>query len=320
MNNSGSNRWRIWHATLRLVLVLSWIVTTEGSSEAHPWGGLVVDAEGTLYFTFICPMEGEEHYACVWRIGEGDPVPSFVSSHSPSDIVLRRSFGRQLFAGERVGSGAHQSRLLAYDGEDWTELIAPVRDGPLFSVDSYAVSEAGLVIFAVEDRLFLRDGDGVVEPVFEDFEFDRIGPMAWGESGQLFAIIGDDLLTLTIADETVELRASGLRKDSPEHLPFSGANILFDLAVGPDGTAYAAYYGNRQILAVSPSGVVSVFVQSESPWSPHGVDVWGGYVYLLESTVGADSRSEFWARDRIVPRVRRVVLSTGIVETIYDGR
>ncbi|NNE36445.1 MAG: hypothetical protein HKN13_14510 [Rhodothermales bacterium] len=143
--------------------------------------------------------------------------------------------------------------------------------------------------------------------------------MAWGESGELFAINGDDLLTLSLEDQTVETRASDLKKDSPQHLPFSGANILFDIAVGPDGTAFVAYYGNRQLLAVSPAGVVSVLVQSESPWSPHGVDVWGDYVYFLESTVGGRPRWKFWGKDRIAPRVRRVSVGTSTLETIYDG-
>lgn len=308
-----------WLGILHLLVAGWWIGPSSEPSQAHPWGGLVVDATGTLYFTFVCPMEGEEHYACVWRIDEGDPTPSLVSSYSPSDIVLQRTPSRQLYAGERFGSGQYRSRLWGLVEEQWREVVAAVPDGARFSVDSYAVSDAGLVVFSVENRLFTRDRDGNIERVLGAHEFERIGPMAWSDSGELFAISDGELLVLGLEEETVEVRASQLKQTSPAHLPFSGANILFDIAVAPDGTSYVAYYGNRQLLSVSPTGVVSVMVQSNTPWSPHGVDFWGEHVYFLESTVGANPWWKFWAEDRLAPRVRRVSVATGIVETIYDG-
>jgi hypothetical protein len=109
----------------------------------------------------------------------------------------------------------------------------------------------------------------------------------------------------------------GLKKEDPENLPFQGANILFDLAVDAAENVYVAYYGNRQVLKVSSEGEVSVFLESEGPWSPHGIDVLKGEVFVLESTFGTSKWWEFWEEDVIIPRVRKVD-AEGNIFTIFE--
>ena len=55
-------------------------------------------------------------------------------------------------------------------------------------------------------------------------------------------------------DSKIEHIISDLKIDNPEALPFSGANIFFDMAIDNNENIYLAYYGNRQIIKINPSG------------------------------------------------------------------
>lgn len=307
----------------RTLLALSAAVLCLGgitAALAHPWGGLVVDANGHVYFTFICPFVDEDHHACVWRLDdEHEPTAVLVSRYSPSDIVLARSRDRTVFGAERTGSDpAHRARLWQFEGDHWKPLIAPTTDPNQFHVQTYAVSDAGTIYFARGGRLYARDSTGGTTLLEPDTDFGRIDAMAWGPEATLY-LVARGTLYLRAPDGTLTTRATGLKEEDPEDLPFAGANILFDVAVDERGNAFVAYYGNRRVLKVSPSGAVTTFLRAESPWSPHGVDVFEGALYVLESTVGGGSWWSFWERPVTIPRVREV-RSDGTVTTVFEYR
>ena len=102
----------------------------------HPAGRLVVDHDGHVYFTFIHPMLGPQHHACVWRLNDtGHAEPVVISEHSTSDIVLALGQDGRIYGGERHylgvvdGRDVYEARLwrLEESGET-TLLIAPTRD------------------------------------------------------------------------------------------------------------------------------------------------------------------------------------------------
>lgn len=302
-----------------LLIVFCWLTGVSAAS-AHPWGGLVVDELGHVYFTFICPMVDDDHHACVWRIdADGALTTSYIAQRSPSDIILTRSPGRTLFAAERDNArGGYRARLRRYNQPSWDTIIAPTTDPAQFHIQAYAVDADGTTFFARDARLYQRSTTGVVTPVSISGTFDRIDAMAWGPEKQLYLLDQGRLLILA-KDGTLTTLATGLKKPDPENLPFSGANILFDLAVDEEGTAYLAYYGNREVLKVSATGEVSTFLHSPAPWSPHGIDVYDGEVYVLESTVGGGSWWKVWERPEIVPRVRKVA-ADGSVAVLFAFR
>lgn len=284
---------------------------------AHPWGGLVIDDSGTIYFTFICPIVDEDHHACVWQINDQQELVSVLrSSASPSDIVLTRSYNRTLFGAERSSVGAGwQARLWQFDQPVWKTIIAPTTDPGQFHIQAYAVNDAGTLFFAREDQLYQRNSEGTVTAVAVQGTFDRIDAMAWGPGERLY-IIDQGSIRVLAPDGTLSTLASGLKQEAPEDLPFSGANILFDLAVDDGGNVFVAYYGNRRVLKVSAAGSVRTYLRASVPWSPHGVDVYEGELYVLESTVGGGTWWKFWERPVIIPRVRKVRLD-GTVETVF---
>ena len=82
------------------------------------------------------------------------------------------------------------------------------------------------------------------------------------------------------------------------------ANHLMGLAVDPRGNVYVANYGNRCLLKVSPEGRIETLVRAEPPWSPTGVTVARGSLFILEYGT---------ALDRV--RVRRIS-PDGAVKTL----
>lgn len=296
---------RDWRA-LRLRLLFLIILLAATPLHAHPWGGLVVDANGHVHFTFIAPFVDDDHHAAVWSIPpDGVPKPVLTSRYSPSDIVLSRTGERAVYAAERTGSDqAFVSRLWRVRGSEVEAAIPATTDRSLFSCQAYAVTDAGTVYFADDARLYRRTASGSAAPVTSPFSFDRIDDLAAGPAGSLYVLDRDRIVVLQ--GDSARVLADGLKDSDPDNLPFAGANILFDLAVADDGTVYVAYFGNRRVLEISPEGEVSALLEAKAPWSPHGLDVHDGSVYVVESGSFRRSWWRFWERSVVVPRVRRV--------------
>lgn len=83
---------------------------------------------------------------------------------------------------------------------------------------------------------------------------------------------------------------------------------LRGLAVAPDGTVYVAASGCGAVLKITPRGTVTKVLQATSPWSPTGVAVSGGDVFVLEYLHTASSNRREW-----LPRVRRLARDGTVV-------
>ena len=85
------------------------------------------------------------------------------------------------------------------------------------------------------------------------------------------------------------------------------------MAVDSTGTIYVAATGSRRVLKVTPQGKVTTILQSTGPWTPTGVAVFRGEVYLLEWH--DVTRENLEVRDAWIPRVRKIGLD-GKVTTV----
>jgi sugar lactone lactonase YvrE len=85
---------------------------------------------------------------------------------------------------------------------------------------------------------------------------------------------------------------------------------LRGLAVDAEGRVYAAATGCHRVVRIAQDGRVEVVLKAERPWSPTGVAVHGGNVYVLEYTHANTGSAEGW-----VPRVRRMA-HDGTVTTL----
>ncbi|NNE70877.1 MAG: hypothetical protein HKN29_11025 [Rhodothermales bacterium] len=283
---------------MKRVLILLVLVCTATSANAHPWGGLVVDAAGSVYFTFVSPIVGDGHVACVWRLdpGASEPVQALRATSDPSDLVLARDNNRVVYAAERVGSEPFQTRLWRFSPDGSPELILPFVGASQFNADPYAVDTNGSIYF--------QNGGAIWKRTIET------GPERWIEApdrlSSLLAVQGESILQVKggVLVRDGELIADNLKLEDPPRVPFSGANILFDVAADSTST-YLAYYGNREVFRVDQDGSRHNLLESESPWSPSGVDVYQGTVFVLESVTPAPAW-KFWQDSTLRPRIRMV--------------
>ncbi len=303
-------------------LLLLVIMTFSQKAHAHPWGGLVIDAEGNLYFTFICPFVDDDHYACVWKIDTNQELSEVLKSRrSPSDIVLSRNPDKIIYAAERNGFNPNFTNTLwLIEDSDTSVLIPSNTNQEAFFIQTYTVSNDGTIFFARENSIYKRDSTNTVTEVTLSRDLGRISLLRITPDGSLYILVGGDLYIKK--GEELTVLATGLRDENPENLPFRGGNIFFDMAVDDSNNVYLAYYGNREIIRVSSSGEVEGFLESQAPWSPHGIDIFNGEVYVLESTLGDGKWWKFWkwGDTEIIPRVRKVG-ADGNVSVVfqYDG-
>lgn len=76
---------------------------------------------------------------------------------------------------------------------------------------------------------------------------------------------------------------------------------LRGLAVDTRGVMYVADNGDARVLKITPDGKITTLLQLQSPWSPTGVALFGGDVYVLEFLHTAEDDRRAW-----LPRVRKI--------------
>ncbi|MGB0346250.1 MAG: hypothetical protein ACPGGA_02120 [Balneolaceae bacterium] len=296
-----------------LLLVLS---LNSESSYSHPWGGLVIDNLGNIYFSYICPLIDNGHFACVLKLDSNNEITEILKSdRSPSDIILSRNPARIVYAAERSGRSPNYRNFLWKIDPNGNEMIIQSfdRDNE-FTIQSYAVDFDEIIYYSRLGQVFSSYSNS--EIIFE-FDVDRIQLMSLSPKGVLHIIADDNLYKLI--DSELQLIATNLRVENPDNIPFQGANILFDMSIDEQSNVYLAYYGDRKILKVTNTGEISTVYESEAPFSPHGVDLFDGEIFILESTLGNGKSWKFLDRkdDKIIPRIIKID-TNGSVSEIYS--
>jgi SMP-30/Gluconolactonase/LRE-like region len=78
---------------------------------------------------------------------------------------------------------------------------------------------------------------------------------------------------------------------------------LRGLAVDARGVMYVADNGDARVLKITPNGKITTLLQTQSPWSPTAVALFGSDVYVLEFLHTAEDNRQAW-----LPRVRKLAL------------
>lgn len=76
---------------------------------------------------------------------------------------------------------------------------------------------------------------------------------------------------------------------------------LRGLAVDARGVMYVADSGDARALKITPGGRITTLVQTQSPWSPTAITVFGSDVYVLEFLHTARDVRRDW-----LPRIRKI--------------
>lgn len=288
----------------RLFAVLSTLAALGGAcpgpASAHPGSGIVVDATGRVFFQ-------DSAGRAIWMIDARGGLSKYSDGIGGHWMALDAggSFSRVApphFA--RITPEGEAPALVVADGGS---PIAVGRDGQLYYLCGFSRADAQAPGGPLIGRISPDGTRTVLTPGLKATveALQGITGLAAGPDGSLYAAcpsavlkIGPDGTSTTLVHPVV---VAGCDVDFPDNNPSFPLPALRGLAVDPRGTIYAAATGCHRVVKITPDGRVEAILKSERPWSPTGVAVHEGDVYVLEYTHANGGADEGWR-----PRVRKL--------------
>ena len=290
-------------------LVASLFYVVAAAAQAHPGSGVVVDDAGNVYFTHTgrgvgrLDPQGKLTYVGQTRGGHWmclDAEGSF-SRTQPKHF-------------ERITPDGVKPALIYADGGS---PIAVLRDGNLYyaSNDEKGMTPGGLQVTrqspSGEISIFPPDGKQITGKL-------GITGLAPGPDGSLYIASSSAVMKLKMNGTFTTLVNPIALDDCDVDYPDNNRNNLLPslrgLAVDEQGTVFAAGVGCHRVVKISSDGKnVETVLKAERPWSPTGVAVHRGDVYVLEYTNANGSPNEGWR-----PRVRKL-RPDGTVTTVVTA-
>lgn len=280
------------------------LVCLHGQASAHPASGIVVDAEGQVFF--LDTGEPRRFSGFIWKI---DRQGRLTAIHDSGGHFLTLD-AKNRFAGSdlmgwfrskrtqwllRTPVPGSTSALIQADGSP----IAMGPDGGLYYVSAEQLERAGVEQIArLASDGALRTPTPSLPPVSK--RLGGIRGLAAGHDGSLYVSYESAVQKVTTVGsvttlaENMSLTECDADVEAPGRLPF-----LRGLAVDSRGVVYAAATGCRAVVRIAGNRVETI-LKAERPWSPTGVAVSGDDVYVLEYT-NHGGLSKEWQ-----PRVRRI--------------
>ena len=293
--------------TLLAAALILWLLPA-GRVPGHPGSGIAVDDGGRVYFT--------DTGRGVWRI---DPA---------GKLALVSDSAMHWMAIDRRGGFARHPAAFG----EWFGRLTPKGEKPaLISCSDFpcVVGKDGNLYYAKMHGLtIVRRTPGGEESVLASREKFGVGAdrpvgvngMACGPDGAIYLAALDSLnktegsgehaVYAVAADGSVRTVAKDfVRQKLPEgqRHPEVRPEYCRGMAVDGDGNVYVAVTGNRCVMRLTPAGRASVVLSAQKPWSPTGVDVRGGEVFVLEYDDETPTEGRNW-----LPRVRKVGRDGGV--------
>jgi DNA-binding beta-propeller fold protein YncE len=274
-----------------------------GLANAHPGSGIVVDAQGQVYF--VDTGRG------VWRID------------TQGKLTLLHTIAYHWMALDENGHFA-RTDLGEVDGGSF-ERATPAGAIPALVISSdypVVVGRDGALHYVPYKpggprELVRRTPSGQrsilarLPAVTAEKPMHWVNGIATGSAGSLY-VTDNDAIRRIDPDGNVStfrdaIRAPHCADPLPEtpKLPY-----LRGLAVHPDGSIYAAASGCRTVLRIPATGSIRTVLTDEVPWSPTGVAIAGRAIYVLSYLHAAGEDRKAWT-----PRVAKIA-ADGAVTTL----
>jgi sugar lactone lactonase YvrE len=282
------------------LLACSFLGLATRDALGHPSSGIVVDEKGQVFFQDAVGR-------AIWKIDPSGKLSKYNDRISGHWMALDAggSFSRAKLAHfERITPDGETPALVVADGGS---PLAVGRDGNLYYLCGFSKAEPMNPGGSMIGRMSPEGKLTVLTPGLKETveKLNGITGLAAGPDGYLYAAfrsavlkIGPDGTSSTLVHPVV---VADCDEDFPDGNPNLPLPALRGLAVDSDGTVYAAAVGCHRVLKISREGKVEVILKAERPWSPTGVAVHGGDVYVLEYTNANGGPADGWT-----PRVRKV--------------
>jgi sugar lactone lactonase YvrE len=256
---------------------------------AHPGAGIAVDRAGQIYFL--------DTGSGLWRIDRlgrlthlSTTLFHWLAIDEDNRFANTRLPSGEL--GEIVRVGTNPTVLLASDYP-----IAIGEDGNLY----YQAGAAGNL------RLMRMTPSGatsvvaILPPTVKGAPLLHIGGIAAGLDGS-FYYTEDSAIRRVDALGRVSTVVTVRAPENPPSIPATEQHpYLRGVAVNDRGVMYVCDTGDARTLRVEPDGTLTTALQTQSPWSPTAVALFGRDVYVLEYLHTTREVRRDW-----LPRVRKI--------------
>ena len=280
---------RVTSLSLLALVVLCLLPT---SLRAHPGSGIAVDRRGQVYFM--------DTGSGLWKIDTEGTV-SQLSKVKFHHLALDLN---DLFANGRLPSSAGT-------GLDWEILKVGADPTILLSSDwPIAIGHDGSLYYQSGSRGHLRimrsmpsgatSVSAVLPAMISGQPLADVNGLAVGPDGSLYYAESSAIRRITSRGVRTVVRVPA-PAGAPSIPGTAQHPYLREFAVDARGNLYVADNGDARVLKITPNGKIITLVQTQSPWSPTGVAVFGSDVYVLEYLhTPRDVRSDW------LPRVRKI--------------
>lgn len=272
-----------------LTLMLCFLPGTKLS--AHPGSGIVIDKEGNIYFT--------DTGKGVWKVDTQGKLTFLPASKFHWMTIDETGF----FAGSQKNFGKYFERVTSK--ADKPDLIM-CSDFPII------INKDGNIYYANTRRgsaKIIKRTPGEKETVLASNRiFEFINGIAATGDGSLYITEASDAKANTIRkvtmNGTMSIVATFVGKDTSD-LPLETVpSYCRGLAVDSTGTVYVAATGSRAVLKITGQGKVTTILREPNPWTPTGVAIFHGEVYILEWH--DVTRENLEVRNAWIPRIRKI--------------
>ena len=292
----------------RVFMLLAAVVQsslTTFTASAHPSSGIVIDKQGDVFFSDldrgVLKIDARGKVTTVFPRDGGHWLGLDVGGNfSRSDFVKSPHWPR--WFKRRTPDGARPALI-----SDGGSPLVVGSDGNLYYVCNDEQMIPGGLLIA---RLTPDGKETLLNPTFRKTsdELGGIKGLAIGPHGSLYASYPRAVLKFTPDGKVTTLLNPVVVADcqpAAEDAPF-----LRGLAVDAHGVVYVAATGCRCVIKIMPDGHVETVLKAEAPWSPTGVALQGGSIFVLEYTVINDQTHSYLPRVRKLGRDGRVTTLT----------
>lgn len=278
---------------------------------AHPSAGLVVDADGNVFFSDLSRglLMVDARGAVTDVSKEGGHWLALDANGTFANVAFESSPHWPRWFKRRTAAGARPAII----GDGGAPLVvAP--DGNLYYVcNNEHMVPGGLQIA----RLTPEGKESLVSPDLRRIADEKGGikGLAVGPDGSLFVSYPKAVLKIARDGVFTTVLDPVVLADCEKHPPaIQDAPALRGLAVDAHGVVYVAATGCRRVIAIAPNGKVATILRSESPWAPSGVAMHGEDIYVLEHINANSEAHEDWP-----PRVRRIERDGSVTTLVTLG-